>query len=37
MTPEGIMIVPPGDGLGVDVDRDRIEDLTVRVTELRAG
>jgi O-succinylbenzoate synthase len=37
MTPEGTMIVPPGDGLGVDVDRDRIEDLTVRVTELHAS
>jgi O-succinylbenzoate synthase len=35
MSPEGTMMVPPGDGLGVDVDRGRIEDLTVRVTELR--
>jgi O-succinylbenzoate synthase len=35
MSPEGTMMVPPGDGLGVDVDRDRIENLTVRVTELQ--
>jgi hypothetical protein len=30
-------MVPPGDGLGVDLDRDRIEDLTVRITEFRSA
>ena len=30
MTGHGTMVVPEGSGLGVDVDRDRIEDLTVR-------
>jgi O-succinylbenzoate synthase len=30
MTDRGTMVVPEGAGLGVDIDRDRIEDLTVR-------
>jgi O-succinylbenzoate synthase len=30
MTDRGTMVVPDKTGLGVDVDRDRIEDLTVR-------
>lgn len=34
MTDRGTMTVPTGAGLGVDVDRDRIEDLTVRVTKV---
>jgi len=34
MTPHGTMVVPDGPGLGVDVDVDRIENLTVRETTL---
>ena len=34
MTDHGTIVVPEGAGLGVDVDRDRIEDLTVRAVEL---
>jgi O-succinylbenzoate synthase len=34
MTDRGTMVVPDGSGLGVDVDRDRIDDLTVRETTL---
>ena len=34
MTPHGTMVVPDGVGLGVGVDRDRIENLTVRETTL---
>jgi len=34
MTGHGTMIVPDGAGLGVDVDRDRIDELTVRETTL---
>jgi o-succinylbenzoate synthase len=34
MTDRGTMIVPEGAGIGVDVDRDRIEDLTVRETTI---
>jgi len=34
MTPHGTMVVPDGVGLGVGVDRDRIEYLTVRETTL---
>jgi len=34
MTGHGTMMVPDGAGLGVDVDRDRIDELTVRETTL---
>jgi len=34
MTPHGTMVVPDGAGLGVDVNVDRIENLTVRETTL---
>ncbi len=34
MTGNGTMIVPDGTGLGVSVDRDRIENLTVRAVTL---
>jgi len=34
MTGHGTMVVPKGVGLGVAVDRDRIDDLTVRETTL---
>jgi O-succinylbenzoate synthase len=34
MTDRGTMVVPEGAGLGVDIDRDRIEDLTVRETTI---
>ncbi len=34
MTDHGTMVVPEGAGLGVDVDRDRIDNLTVRETTL---
>jgi O-succinylbenzoate synthase len=34
MTDRGTMVVPDGAGLGVDIDRDRIEDLTVRETTI---
>lgn len=34
MTDRGTMVVPEGAGLGVDVDRDRIDDLTVRETTI---
>jgi len=34
MTGHGTMMVPDGAGLGVDVDRDRIDELTVRETIL---
>jgi O-succinylbenzoate synthase len=35
MTDRGTMVVPDGTGLGVDADRDRIDDLTVRETTIR--
>ena len=35
MTNRGTMLVPEGTGLGVDVDRDRIENLTVRATTIQ--
>jgi o-succinylbenzoate synthase len=34
MTDRGTMAVPDGAGLGIDVDRDRIDDLTVRETTI---
>ena len=34
MTDHGTIVVPDGAGLGVEVDRDRIDDLTVRETKL---
>ena len=34
MTDHGTIVVPEGAGIGVDVDRDRIENLTVRETTL---
>ena len=34
MTAQGTMVVPEGAGIGVDVDRNRIDDLTVRETTL---
>jgi len=34
MTNRGTMVVPDSAGLGADVDRDRVEDLTVRIQTL---
>lgn len=37
MTDRGTMVVPQGAGLGVEVDVDRVADLTVRETVIRAS
>ena len=34
MTAQGTMVVPEGAGIGVEVDRNRIDNLTVRETTL---